>query len=183
MSDRDLAKALVLLTYAHKRIGTVITRLRKDANDRLASKEVVVALSADGTSLGNITRTNPAKEWVVEDEAVLMGHLQTVTPNALEDVDVPRPGLSEEQVTAALKAAGLTDTVVRIRDYELNYLLKKSAQDGAPAAPGIGSVRPPGTTNVYPSKEESAAIEAALTAGEVSLLTGEVTKQIEGGQP
>jgi hypothetical protein len=168
------------LTYAQKRIGTVITRLRKDANERLASKEVVVALAADGTSLGSITRTNPAKEWVVEDESVLMAHLQAETPNALEDVDVPRAGLSEAQVTAALKAAGLTDTVVRIRDYELNYLLKKSVQDGVPAAPGIGSVRPPGTTNVYPSKVESAAIEAALTAGEVSLLTGEVTKLIEG---
>lgn len=180
MNNRDLAKALVVLTYAQKRIGAVITRLRKDANERLAPKEVVVAIAADGTSLGSMTRTNPSREWVVEDVAVLMAHLQDKNPDALYDAEFIRKDATDEQVIAACRAAGLTETEVRIHDHELNYLLKKSAQDKAAAAPGIGSVRPVGTTNVYPSKEETAAIEAVLTSGEVSLLTGEVLKQIEG---
>lgn len=175
-----MAKALVVLTYAQKRIASVITRLRKDANERLASKEVVVALGTDGTALGSITRTNPGKEWRVDDPAVLMAHLQTANPDALYDAEFIRKDATDQQVYDALRPHGLLETEVRVREHDLNYLLKKSAQDGVPAAPGIGFFRPSGTTNVYPSKEESAAIESALTAGEVSLLTGEVTKQIEG---
>jgi hypothetical protein len=182
MSNRDLAKAMVALTHAQKRIGPVLSRLRKLANERLASKEVVAAIAADGTVLGNITRTNPAREPFVEDWAVLMAHLQETKPEALYDADVVRTGVTDEQVLAALKAAGLTDTEVRVRDYEMHYLMSKSVQDKKPAAPGIGFVKPPGTTNVYPAKDETEALDAVLTSGEVSLLTGEVAKQIEGGQ-
>lgn len=181
MSNRDLAKGLVALTFAQKRIGQTLARLRKLANTRLVAKEVVAAVDAYGNTIGSITRTNPSKEWIVEDLPVLLAHLQGENPDALHDVDVPRAGLSDEQIVAALKAAGLTETEVRIRDYELNHLLKKSAQDKAPAAPGIGCIQPTGTTNVYPSdKDYAAELNAVLTSGEVSLLTGVVTKQIEG---
>lgn len=181
MSNRDLAKGLVALTFAQKQIGKALVRLRKLANTRLVAKEVVAAVDVHGNTIGSITRTNPSKEWVIEDLPVLLAHLQDNTPDALYDADVRKPGLSEEQILGALKAAGLTDTEVRIRDYELNYLLQKSASDKAPAAPGIGCIQPSGTTNVYPSdKDHVAELNAVLTSGEVSLLTGEVTKLIEG---
>jgi hypothetical protein len=181
MSDADLTKALVTLTYGQKKIGMVVARLRKIANKRWTQREVRVAKDAQGRELGSVTRTNPATEWVVDDPAVLMAHLQDENPDALEDYEFIRSGVTDEQVMAACRAAGLTDTEPRVRDYWLNHLLKKSARDKSPAAPGITSIKPTGTTNVYPSKEEEAAIEAVLSSGEVSLLTGEV-KQIEGGQ-
>jgi hypothetical protein len=180
MSNRDIAKALVLCVHGYKSLGHVIQRLRTLANKRFAHREIVVAMDNHGNEIGHTTRQNPEREARVADMAVLMGHLQNKKPEALEDVDVVRTGVTDEQVMSALRAAGLTDVEVRVRDVELNYLLKKSVRDKKPAAPGIELIKPVGTTNVYPAKDQVAAIEAALVSGEISLLTGEL-KQIEGG--
>jgi len=180
MSDRDLSKALVLGEYDYKRRGGVLQKLRAAANKRFAHREVVVAKDDNGNELGHTTRENPERRSRVTDMAALMGHLQDENPDALEDGDIVRAGVTDAQVMAVLRAAGLTDVEVRVREVKLNFLLKKSIRDKAPAAPGIEVYKPVGTTRAYPAKEQVAAIEAALAAGELTRLTDEVTKLIEG---
>src|SRR6185503_8133201 len=97
LSDSDLTKSLVSLTYAQTKISGVVSRLRRIANTRWSRKEVRVATAADGTELGSVTRTNPRKEWVVEDMSVLMAHLQDAKPDALEDREYIRKGVTDEQ--------------------------------------------------------------------------------------
>jgi hypothetical protein len=170
ISDRDISKALILGEYEHKRTGWFVQKVRALANERFAHREIVVAKDDHGNELGHTTRQNPERKSRVTDMAALMGHLQDENPDALEDVDVVRAGVTDAQVMAVLRAAGLTDVEVRVREVELNFLLKKSVRDKAPAAPGIEVYKPVGTTNVYPAKEQTAAIEAALAAGELSRL-------------
>lgn len=175
---RDLALAMVCLSYADKQVTAAVKRLREQGKTQLVPKESIAALSpVDGTVLGTITRTKPDRVPKVTDEAALMAHIQDTCPDGLEDVTVV--AATTEQVIEVLRvhAPHLLESRVEIRPYALGAALR-AALDGEDT-PGVQVDQPVGTVNTYPSKDASEAIQAVIRAGRVSL-DGTVVKLIEG---
>jgi hypothetical protein len=167
-TGRDLALAMVCLAYAEKKVSAAQKRLREHGKGQLVPKENVAAVSPiDGTVLGNITRTNPAKTAKVVDQAALMAHIHDTDPGGLEDVTTVAG--NTEQVLDVLRAHAphLLDSEVRVRDYALNAALRTAEQ--GKTVPGVEVSTPMGTVNTYPSKDAHAAIEQVIRSGRVTL--------------
>lgn len=174
---RELALRMVALRYAEQLVGPKLKELRQLATDELVPKESIAAISpVDGTVLGKITRTNPEKVAVVEDEQALMAHLQDTDPDSLEDTH--EVTASDEQIVHLLleHAPHLLVQSVRIRDYARRDAMSR-ALAGKPV-PGVKVKKPFGTVNVYPDQAEAAAIEAVFKAGRLQL-DGAVVQAIE----
>lgn len=175
---RDLALAMVCLSYANTQVTAAMKRLREQGKTQLVPKESIAALSpVDGTVLGTITRTKPERVAKVVDEAALMAHIHDTCPDGLEDVHVV--AATTEQVIDVLRvhAPHLLESRVEIRPYALAAALR-SALEGNDT-PGVQVDQPVGTVNTYPDKEAGEAIQAVIRAGRVSL-DGTVVKLIEG---
>lgn len=174
---RELALRLVALRYAEQRLKPALEELRDLGKDEFIPEEKIFAVSPiDGTALGHVTRTNPAKSAKVTDEAQLLAFYAEEDPDALEDVTVI--SATEAEVIEVLRehAPHLLGVDVRIRDWARSAACKR-AHEGP--IPGVTVSRPVGTVAIYPAKDQGPQIEALFTAGRVQL-DGAVLKAIEG---
>lgn len=180
--SRELANTLIILDRYMARVSGALKRARSHASSEMLPGERFAARIPGGDkSPGYILRKKDGDDAFVEDEAVLMAHLQDTDPDALEDVDEIDP----EKLGVVL--AHLKNTLpecvrssVRINPTVLTGLLRAANNEPKKAAPGIGFKKVAGTVAVYADKEAVADLDDAIRSGQLSL--DKALLQIEGGR-
>lgn len=179
--SRELANTLLVLDRYMARVSAALKQARAHASSEMLPGERFAARTPGGTSPGYILRKKDSKDAFVEDEAVLMAHLQDTNPDALEDVDEIDPA-AIDQVIVLLKAQcpELVRSYVRINRTVLTGLLRAASNDPEHASPGIGFKHVAGTVAVYADKEKVPELDEAIRSGGLSL--DQALLEIEGDQ-